>query len=291
MTACKTRTIKTSPSGATRSEHEPHVLGLAEVRRRGHREYHPIDRLEAARFDLPREGVHPAGIGRHPRHDGSDGRELEQVGHARPLLRRMSNMHRRRDCPVCCMQTRTGDSSSVGSGVSVGSVVTVTVGLGTSPWFSDQIVVLVPCSVEQYAVCPPAVVAVAPVGEHLAPIAATGVAGAAVVVAVVLIGGDDGEGGGCGGNGVTREVVDGVETGVVRDVACSSSALVNSSSAKPIATTKRSASTAGTMKPARSSDRRAAGVAAVACDSRVSPDRSSSPIRWAKARAKSAQRS
>ncbi|MDT5390559.1 MAG: hypothetical protein QOE04_4200, partial [Mycobacterium sp.] len=149
-------------------------------------------------------------------------------------------MHRRRDCPVCCMQTRTGDSSSVGMGVSVASVVTVTVGLGTSPWFSDQIVVLVPCSVEQYAVCPAAVVAVAPTGEQLAPIAATGVTGAAVV-------GEGGEGGGSGGgNGVTSEVVDGVETGVVRDVACSSSALVNSSSAKPIATTRRSASTAGT---------------------------------------------
>ncbi|MDT7755653.1 MAG: hypothetical protein QOH27_1551, partial [Mycobacterium sp.] len=89
------------------------------------------------------------------------------------------------------MQTRTGDSSSVGKGVSVASVVTVTVGLGTSPWFSDQIVVLVPCSVEQYAVCPAAVAAVAPTGEQLAPIAATGVTTAAVV----------GEGGGSGGGG------------------------------------------------------------------------------------------
>ena len=35
------------------------------------------------------------------------------------------------------MHTRTGDSSMKGSGSSVGSVVTV--GLGMSPWFSDQI--------------------------------------------------------------------------------------------------------------------------------------------------------
>jgi hypothetical protein len=61
----------------------------------------------------------------------------------------MSNMQRKRDCPVCCIQTRTGDSSSAGSGVSVGSVVTVTVGLGTSPWLSDQIVLPVPCRFEQ----------------------------------------------------------------------------------------------------------------------------------------------
>ena len=60
-------------------------------------------------------------------------RDRGLAGHARPLLRRMSNMQRKRVCPVCCIQTRTGDSSSVGSGVSVGSVVTVTVGLGTSP--------------------------------------------------------------------------------------------------------------------------------------------------------------
>jgi hypothetical protein len=45
------------------------------------------------------------------------------------------------------MQTRTGDSSSIGAGASVGSVVTV--GLGTSPWFSDQIDAPVVCSVEQ----------------------------------------------------------------------------------------------------------------------------------------------
>jgi hypothetical protein len=45
------------------------------------------------------------------------------------------------------MHTRTGDSSSAGSGWSVGSVVTV--GLATVPWLSDQIVALVFCSVEQ----------------------------------------------------------------------------------------------------------------------------------------------
>ena len=47
------------------------------------------------------------------------------------------------------MHTRTGDSSSMGNGSSVGSVVTVTVGLGTSPWLSDQMVAPVFCSVEQ----------------------------------------------------------------------------------------------------------------------------------------------
>ena len=47
------------------------------------------------------------------------------------------------------MHTRSGDSSSTGSGSSVGAVVTVTVGLGTSPWVSDQIVAPVVCSVEQ----------------------------------------------------------------------------------------------------------------------------------------------
>ena len=45
------------------------------------------------------------------------------------------------------MHTRTGDSSSVGKGSSVGSVVTV--GLGTSPWLNDQMVAPVFCSVEQ----------------------------------------------------------------------------------------------------------------------------------------------
>ena len=85
------------------------------------------------------------------------------------------------------MQTRTGDSSSIGTGASVGSVVTV--GLGTSPWLSDQIDAPVVCSVEQYAVVPSAVVAVLPTGEQLAPITATGVAAA-------VVGGGDGVVGG-----------------------------------------------------------------------------------------------
>jgi hypothetical protein len=45
------------------------------------------------------------------------------------------------------MHTSTGDSSATGNGSSVGSVVTV--GLGTSPWLSDQIEVPVLCRVEQ----------------------------------------------------------------------------------------------------------------------------------------------
>lgn len=45
------------------------------------------------------------------------------------------------------MHTRTGDSSKTGNGASVAAVVAV--GLGTSPSVSDQIVVPVPCSVEQ----------------------------------------------------------------------------------------------------------------------------------------------
>ena len=76
------------------------------------------------------------------------------------------------------MHTRIGVSSSMGSGVSVGSIVTV--GLGTSSWLSDQMVALVPCSVEQYAVVPSAVVAVLPAGEQSAPMTAGG--GDAVVV-------------------------------------------------------------------------------------------------------------
>jgi hypothetical protein len=68
-------------------------------------------------------------------------------GHGNPLLRRMSSRHCLRVWPVCCMHTRTGDSSSVGNGSSVGSVVTV--GLGTSPWLNDQMVAPVFCSVEQ----------------------------------------------------------------------------------------------------------------------------------------------
>jgi len=68
-------------------------------------------------------------------------------GHGNPLLRRMSSRHCLRVCPVCCMHTRTGDSSAVGSGSSVASVVTV--GLGTVPWLNDQMDAPVFCSVEQ----------------------------------------------------------------------------------------------------------------------------------------------
>ena len=63
--------------------------------------------------------------------------ERKPVGHGKahgsggkPLLSRMSSRHSRRVCPVCCMHTRTGDSSATGNGSSVGSAVTVTVGLG-----------------------------------------------------------------------------------------------------------------------------------------------------------------
>jgi hypothetical protein len=68
-------------------------------------------------------------------------------GHGNPLLRRMSSRHCLRVWPVCCMHTRTGDSSAMGKGSSVASVVTV--GLGTSPWLDDQMVAPVFCSVEQ----------------------------------------------------------------------------------------------------------------------------------------------
>lgn len=47
------------------------------------------------------------------------------------------------------MHTRIGDSCSVGTGDSEGSAVAVMVGLATVPWVSDQMVVLVPSSVEQ----------------------------------------------------------------------------------------------------------------------------------------------
>ncbi len=70
------------------------------------------------------------------------------------------------------MHTRTGDSSAKGSGSSVAAVVTV--GLGTSPWVSDQIVVSVPCSVEQCAAEPLRVVPVLPSGEQFAPITTGG---------------------------------------------------------------------------------------------------------------------
>jgi hypothetical protein len=67
------------------------------------------------------------------------------------------------------MHTRTGDSSAIGNGSSVGSVVTV--GLGISPSLSDQIDAPVVCNVEQCAVAPAAVVPVLPTGEQSAPIA------------------------------------------------------------------------------------------------------------------------
>lgn len=65
------------------------------------------------------------------------------------MLRRISSRHCRRVWPVCCMQIRIGDSCSVGSGDSVGSAVAGIVGLATVPGVSDQMVVLVPCRVEQ----------------------------------------------------------------------------------------------------------------------------------------------
>ena len=88
----------------------------------------------------------------------------ELHGAGRPLHSRMDSQHCRRVMPVCCMHTRTGDSS-VGSGVSVGPVVTV--GLGMSPWLSNQTAAPAVCRVEHYAVDPSAVVPVLPGGDQL----------------------------------------------------------------------------------------------------------------------------
>ena len=84
------------------------------------------DRLETTGFDVSGERGHPSGIGGDPGRDGCYDGELHGTG--RPLLRRMSSQHRSRDMPGLLHADRTGDSSSVGSGASVGSVVTV--GLG-----------------------------------------------------------------------------------------------------------------------------------------------------------------
>src|SRR5215218_2299812 len=135
------------------------------------------------------------------------------------------------------MHTRTGDSSSIGSGSSVGAVVTV--GLGTSPWLSDQIEPPVACSFEQYAVTPSAVVAVLPTGKQLAPITATG--------------GCTGSGG--GGNGVgggDATVGDVTVVGCAVGVGDSGrSARRNSMSATATAAISSNAKTAGTVTPAR----------------------------------------
>src|SRR4029078_13667934 len=100
--------------------------------------------------------------------------------------------------PVCCILIRVGDSSAVGSGVSVGSVVTV--GLWMVPGCNDQTVVPLGCSVAQYAVVPWGVVAVLPTGEQLAPMTTVGGA-AGVVAAVVGDASDTDVGGGCAGSG------------------------------------------------------------------------------------------
>ncbi len=170
------------------------------------------------------------------------------------------------------MQTRTGDSSSIGTGASVGSVVTV--GLGTSPWRSDQIDAPVVCSVEQYAVAPSAVVAVLPIGEQLAPITATGVAAA-------VVGGGDGVVGGCAGSGGEGS---GVNVGLVAVGAFAvvvgasgRSARRNSMTATVIAATSSTARIAGTTTPARSIER----FGGVAAGARVVP---TSPVGAASSR-------
>ena len=89
------------------------------------------------------------------------------------------------------MHTRTGDSSSVGSGVSAGPVVTV--GLGMLPGCNDHTVVPLGCRVEQYAGAPPAAVAVLPAGVQFAPITTVGGGaggGGSGGTAGVLLGGD-----------------------------------------------------------------------------------------------------
>ena len=152
------------------------------------------------------------------------------------------------------MHTRTGDSSAMGSGSSVGSVVTV--GLGMSPWLSDQIEAPVVCSVEQYAVEPSAVVPVLPTGEQSAPITtAAGAAGGVAVAAAAAV-----RGGGGGGVKVGVVTVGDFAVGV----ASGRSARRNSKTATVIAATSRTARIAGTSTPARSRERRCGccGVAA-----------------------------
>jgi hypothetical protein len=191
------------------------------------------DRLESTGFDMSGEGGHPSGIGGDPGGDGCYDGEF----HGSPrLLRRIISRHASRVLPVCCVHTRTGDSSSIGNGSSVGAAVTV--GLGTGPAFSDQIDSLVVCSVEQYAVAPSAVVAVLPTGEQLAPTTATG--------------GFTGSGG--GGRGVNAVLVT-VGDSAVAMGGSDRSARRNSMTATVIAATSRTARTAGTMTPDRSSER------------------------------------
>jgi hypothetical protein len=84
----------------------------------------------------------------------------------------MDSQHCSRVFPVCCIHTRIGDSSSVGSGVSVASVVTV--GLAMLPCCNDHTVVPLGSRGEQYAVEPSAVVPVLPDGVQFAPITTVG---------------------------------------------------------------------------------------------------------------------
>jgi hypothetical protein len=118
-----------------------------------------------------------AAIGTRPRrsHTAWPGRAYG-VGEPAWLLRRMSIRHRIRVCCVCSMQTRTGVSVSGGYTSSVGSGVTV--GLETSPGYSDQIVLPVLERCAQYAGAPAAVTPAAPSVAHLEPTATTGSTGA-----------------------------------------------------------------------------------------------------------------
>src|SRR6476469_1952869 len=128
------------------------------------------------------------------------------------LLARMASRQSRRVLPVSCMHTRTGDSSSAGSGSSVAGVVTVMVGAGTTPWVTDQMDAAVPSSVEQYTVLPLAVVPVLPTGEQSAPTTAT--AGAADAVVAVVVGSVGDTAGAAGGASAIGDVADGVGGGL-----------------------------------------------------------------------------
>ena len=209
------------------------------------------DRLEPARLEVLCERGHEGRIGGDSRRDGCDDGELHGSG-GNPLLARMSRGIRR-VWPVCSMHTRTGGSPPKGSGASVGSAVTV--GLGMSPWLSDQIEAPVDCSVEQYAPVPFSVVPVLPTGEHAAPMTATGAA-TAVVVAELVVGGGDGGGSGGGGNGVNLgDVTVGDVVAVGAAAGRSSSARRVSKTATATAAISSTARMAGTMTPARSRDR------------------------------------
>ena len=108
------------------------------------------DRLEPARLDVSREAAIQAGSAVIPAATGATTANFMVSAQLPPsLLARIASRHSRRVWPVSCIQTRTGVSSSTGSGSSVTSVVTVTVGAGISPWFSDQMEAPVDCRVEQ----------------------------------------------------------------------------------------------------------------------------------------------